>query len=422
MALPDLGTSPFRQSAIDRLSSPEQLDQLVKVADAKGWVAALGIALIIAFGALWGAFGSIATEVQAPGILVLRGGHLMTIPSPASGMITEMRVRAGDVVKKGDIVAIVQQTELQQRLADARDVLKERENTLALRRIALDSEMTTRRQNADVRRTVLLQSNQATAQRLERLRRQLAIREQLRSQNLEVEDRVEETRGEVARGVQELSDSKTRILDIDASMQDAAASQQKELDSLQQIVAEARRNVAQLETRLQDSRAVEAPATGRVTEVTTSIGTTVDPGAPILNIETSGEGLQATVYIPIASGKRVHPGMMVHIEPSTVRREEFGMLVGTIVDVSSFPSTPAGMHAVLQNQRLVDAFSGGSPPYEARVSLVSAATPTGYAWTSGTGPHTDLTSGTTVKTYIAVAEDPPLLLLMPFLRPLFRQH
>ena len=36
----------FRKAALDRLASPEQLDELIPVVDARGWIAALGIGVV----------------------------------------------------------------------------------------------------------------------------------------------------------------------------------------------------------------------------------------------------------------------------------------------------------------------------------------------------------------------------------------
>jgi HlyD family secretion protein len=402
--------------------SPEQLDQMVRVSDAKGWIAVSGIAIFVAFVVAWGILGSIPTEVEAPGILVLQGGRLMNVPSPAGGVVSELKVRAGDKVKQGQVVATVRQIEQEQRLADATQILHERENTLAIRRDALAREMVSRRDNAEIRRNVQRQTIEYTTQRIVRLRSQLAVRQDLRRQNLAVEDRVESARSELALADQQLSDTRARLTEIDAGLLEVEIGQQREIDGLTELVAEARRNVGGLSQHLTLSNVVIAPADGRVTELTTGEGSTVEAGVSILNIETQGSGLQATVYIPIETGKKVHPGMMVHVSPSTVQREEYGMLVGTVIAVSAFPSTPQGMHAVLQNQRLVDTFSGSGSPYEATVELQPAETPTGYAWTSGQGPRTDLTSGTPVRSLIAIQSDPPVVLLLPFLKFLFEGH
>lgn len=59
----------FRKTVLDRLSSPEQLDQLVQITRPQGWIA-LGILSGVMIGALlWGWFGSVPVEITANGIL-----------------------------------------------------------------------------------------------------------------------------------------------------------------------------------------------------------------------------------------------------------------------------------------------------------------------------------------------------------------
>lgn len=69
----------FRQAALDRLASPEQLDHLVPVADARGWVA-LAVCALLALGVLaWSLAGSLPVTLAARGTLA--GGHaLLRVP------------------------------------------------------------------------------------------------------------------------------------------------------------------------------------------------------------------------------------------------------------------------------------------------------------------------------------------------------
>ena len=79
--------------------------------------------------------------------------------------------------------------------------------------------------------------------------------------------------------------------------------------------------------------------------------------------------------------------MQVRIEPSTVKREEFGTMLGTVVTISDFPITPQGMAAVLHNDTLVSRFSHDGAPYAARIRLEQdATTASGYRWAVGKGP------------------------------------
>jgi hypothetical protein len=60
----------FRQKALDRLSSPEELDQLMHITSARLWLALLGVAAVLVAGALWTAFTTIPTTVSAQGAMV----------------------------------------------------------------------------------------------------------------------------------------------------------------------------------------------------------------------------------------------------------------------------------------------------------------------------------------------------------------
>ena len=62
--------SIFRQESLERLSSPEQLDQLMHVVNPKSWLplASLGVLVLLAF--LWSIFGRIPITTAGRGVLV----------------------------------------------------------------------------------------------------------------------------------------------------------------------------------------------------------------------------------------------------------------------------------------------------------------------------------------------------------------
>jgi multidrug efflux pump subunit AcrA (membrane-fusion protein) len=96
----------FRKTALDRLSSPDQLDQLLRVTTLNGWIVlgAIGTLLIVVI--VWGVAGRIATTVTGQGIL-LRGGRVYGVVSPIAGEVTALFVQVGDSVREGQVVAII---------------------------------------------------------------------------------------------------------------------------------------------------------------------------------------------------------------------------------------------------------------------------------------------------------------------------
>lgn len=100
---PDL----FRQTAVDRLTSPDQLDRLMRVTSPKGWVALLAVAALIVAGIAWSILGTLTTTVRAAGVLV-RGSGTYNITASADGRIAAINAARGDIVRPGQTVAMVE--------------------------------------------------------------------------------------------------------------------------------------------------------------------------------------------------------------------------------------------------------------------------------------------------------------------------
>lgn len=94
----------FRKVALERLSSPEQLDQLMQVTNPRGWLALAALVTLLLAAIVWGVMGSIPTEVVSNGIL-LRGGRTFTIAMPSDGTLLWIAVEPGQNVQHGQMIA-----------------------------------------------------------------------------------------------------------------------------------------------------------------------------------------------------------------------------------------------------------------------------------------------------------------------------
>lgn len=105
----------FQQKALDKLRSPEKLDHLFSITPSIGWVALVAVAISIFSALIWSVFGIMADKVSGYGMIVDTGGAANIAPT-SGGRITSMNFKAGDRVKKGDIVAVIEQSDLEQNL------------------------------------------------------------------------------------------------------------------------------------------------------------------------------------------------------------------------------------------------------------------------------------------------------------------
>lgn len=113
----------FRKVSIDRLASPEQLDRMITVTSARSWLIIIAVGCMLAAVVIWSITGSLATNIEANGMLVKSGG-IVDISSSETGQISDIRVKPGDYVKKGDIVARLNQAEIVAAITDLSDKLE----------------------------------------------------------------------------------------------------------------------------------------------------------------------------------------------------------------------------------------------------------------------------------------------------------
>jgi hypothetical protein len=101
--------SLFREEAMDKLSSPDELDRLMRVTDPKGWLALIALLALVAAAVVWGVFGSVPVQVSGDKGVLLAGDSRSQAVSQTSGLVTDVRVEIGDHVQEGQVLVRVRQ-------------------------------------------------------------------------------------------------------------------------------------------------------------------------------------------------------------------------------------------------------------------------------------------------------------------------
>lgn len=408
----------YRKVSLQRLASPEQLDQLMRVTDTRGWIGltALGLILVTALG--WGVAGRIPEQVHGAGMLVKSGGIFQVTPN-AGGRVIDVAVGVGDDVIEGQVIARVAQPDLADRVRAARadleqlrieqaDVVQFSSRDAALQHTSLDQQ-----------RASMVQTQASAEQNLRWLQERIASQEQLVQQGLMVRSTLLATHQQYDQTVQKIGELKGQLTQIEAKQLAVRNDHDDKVrQGAAQIAAKAAQ-LAELERQLRNGTEVVATYGGRVLEVMTDRGSLVSPGEPLMTVSLTGRAvkdLEAVIFVPSVEGKRVRPGMTIQIAPATVKQEEFGLMVGTVTYVSDFPATPKGMQRVLKNDRLAGALAGNDAPYELHADLVIDPTTTSrYKWTSSKGPPVQIQSGTIATGNVEVAARRPIEMVIPLL-------
>jgi HlyD family secretion protein len=370
----------FRKSAVEKLSSPEQLDVMMQVTSPLGWLSLIALGVILLFVVIWSVVGSIAINVDGRGIL-LRGQAVLDITSGSGGRVTEVMVQSGQVVSKGQPVARLDQPELALKIENAREELRDVE-----------------RENAEVSSRGSSLSAQYQSQ-LRELRAKAATQKQMVDKGLLTNAVLMRTREQITATEQMLAQSQLT--------QSGRAGRAESI----------RRSIEEMESKLASSTVVASPYDGRVIEVMTDPGALVGAGSRIVTLEPLDEDIETILYVPATEGKKIQPGMSVRISPSTVKAEEFGFMLGEVSRVSDFPMTPEGLRRVLRNDKLVEQLTGEGAPIEVVAKLVpDPSTPSGFRWSSSQGPPQQVFSGTICTGSVVVETKKPIAYVLPILK------
>lgn len=112
----------FRKEALEKVASPEQLDQLIKITSPKRWFSLFALGSLVAAGLTWSILGRIPIIVTGRGVLIYPS-KVVTVQASNPGRILELNVEVGEMVKKGQILATIDQSELKKQLQLSRDKL-----------------------------------------------------------------------------------------------------------------------------------------------------------------------------------------------------------------------------------------------------------------------------------------------------------
>ena len=417
-----MSASFFRKSALEKLSTPEKLDQLIKVTGPKAWIALITIAVALFTGILWSFMGTVKTKLDVIGVVL--GGEVHEVVATSQGQLVELKVAIGDKVKKGDVIATIQQPELFQQIEDAKAALSDRKFEMG--KLSSYGNQGTQLQGEIISQTRLSIKGEIESEKkkVAFLYNQLESENVLLSKGLITKSQVANTKQQIEASKNAIERLKGQIVETSSQQNDLGFDMQQKVTLQNQRIAEAERNLQFLTERHDNQRNIKSPYDGEVVEVLTDSGIVVSLGTPLFKLkninETKQAQLRGVLYIPSKDGKKIKKGMEALVVPSTVQPEEYGFIKGKVTYVSDFPITQQGMLTSVKNDQLAKGLLAGGPLFEVHVDFQKdPMSYSGFKWTSATGPDLFIKEGTSCMGKITINEEPPVTTVVPAFKKFF---
>lgn len=359
--------SLFRKTAMDRISSPDDLDKNVQVVSMHGWIALISAIVLILITIVWSFLGSISTFVEGSGI-VMYGDGIENITANYSGNVTDINLEIGDNVDKNGVIARISQDELVTQINTYKEYCSQIKEFK-------DSNYT----NLDILSYDLyltFQEDIFNYQSTKDATQKSTIRNKLNT-----------------------------TCDI--------------------LLSNYTQQTSELQQRLINNSTITATSNGKVLEVYKQTGDYVEVGDVIASIivqsiddEDQEQSLnnEVILYIPVGDGKKITKGMSVQVSPSTVDKEKYGCIVGSVQSVSEYAVSEERMLSVLNNELLVKSISTGDALIEVHIELLKDGNR--YKWTTKNGAPITIDPGTVCSARIAIEDNRPIEIVFPFIKNL----
>lgn len=272
-----MNTDIFRKVSLARLSSPDQLDQMLRVTTPRSWIALAGIGLLLGVTVVWGYEGSVATKASGQGVII-RSGGVLNVVSPAAGILLSMSVRIGDRIKADQVIAKVEQPDIVEKI-------KASEKALADLRSQRERALKAKTEGARLDVAALDEQKTSDQEEIKGLKEQeklaadrVPVEEDLYSKGLITQQEVIAAKQKLLEIQDKIAADQAKLVQIDAQKFSANAQPVQTDEDMQARIQEQERNIVVQKKELELATDVVSPYGGQVIEIRADTGGVVTEG------------------------------------------------------------------------------------------------------------------------------------------------
>lgn len=328
-------------------------------------------------------FFSTTRKAQCQGLLLPTTGVLRIIPSQA-GVITEVRVKEGQVVQKGDVLFVLSsehssssvsstQQAVSSLLQSRRDSFSGEQNQLGLQSRQRIASAQQRARDLQLEAARLADQINIQLMRVGLAEQAYKRYEALQKTNFMSQAQLQDKMAELLDQRQRLADIRRAASSTDRDLKASQAELRDFQVQGQRDMAGLKRSISAIEQDLTESEArreilVRAPKSGMVTAITAVEGQTVGASNVLASVLPSGAALEAEIYAPSRSVGFIKPGMTVLLRYQAYPYQKFGQYRAQVREVANTSSRPDELGVPGATAQ-----AGAEPLYRIRLTLDNQA-------------------------------------------------
>lgn len=411
-------------TVIDQTKQEETLKQnlgtMMIIVTSKNWIALITVFTLLLGIFIWSLKGGIPDEISGEGFLINGPGNFI-VEAEQEGFIDQIFFDQGDFVEQGDLVLQMRNYSLELELEDAysgkrlaveqKKVYDEREKLRVKRETqALLEEIS---QNEDLVKM--------TINEIAFLNEELKWQQELNREGLITLLQINQTQIKINHQQNILKQCKVEI--------EKAKSQLVQVEDLlkkqefEERLEKIDNKIKELELK-KELLSIRAPFTGRILTIPFNAQNIIKVGQRLVwgeKLEKNERDFEVYSYFTSEKAQRIQPGMVAFVRLSDVDYKLYGDLVGEVIAVSDFPVSSTDVYKIIGNENIVNSITKSSSEAPLKVlirPIEDLSNPSGFKWTSKTGPNIKLRSGVLGQVKVRVRNRHPIEFIFPLIRSL----
>ena len=409
-------TELARKRALANVSAPEELDRALRVIQPRDWIWAAMIITVALAGLAWGWFGRIPVYVSGNGIL-LPYESVIELAIPSEGTVTDIAVKVGDSVKKGQIlITLKNEDQWLQLQADEENLKLKQEEDKKLHDLE-SRQLTESKTKLDILLKALDKTGRLNQELLQLLTQEDASDEKLFEDRLLTSSQFLQTRQQLATLKSQIEASKSERVQNELSYQQTEQtvessrfSRQEQLEQLSTQLEQARYNYKQ-------ATEIRAESDGTITELSVRKFEKLTAGSSVGTLSTKSRmdsGLRCVSFLSAKHAKAITTNMVAHISPTFAEKQRYGFILGKVDQVSITMANQSAIEMILPW-----GFDAGTSDGLLQVHATldpDHTTITKYKWSSRGGYPHPITEGSLVSVEIAIEWRRPISFVVPWIK------
>ena len=366
---------------------------------------------------LWSVFGRLDYQAQGLGMIMRTDGNIFTTQATVTGVVRDVKFRAGDRVKEGDVIAEIQVDSLEaQRQANLRDIAS-LTRQLAKTMADTDVEITQETQSTDSQiksASIKIANYQLQLKTLQDI---LKLQQAEMAQGYATLVQVQQTQSQVYQTLQTIGDATSQLSTLNTQLRDYIDQRQAAVLKQEQQLTDAKSQLSETNANIEENSVIRAPVSGTMTEIAIFNGGQVTSGTSIASFARAGPGLEVIAFFPVTQGKSILMGMPSLVSPTYIEQEIYGSLVGEVSSITDYVVDNSEIKARLGDSQLAQTVTAQGAVLQARLHILPDPNgQSGLKWTSGTGAPIAVKPGAMCSVSVVTQRIRPIELVVPLIK------